>query len=203
MRKEKKMMSRKAFENRVRKIAAQKKNANTRRFKVIRNTAIASGGVLAACFVVSILIRGQFLVHSNRNMMVGSSGPEYVQDDPNAPDEGINDGLLDINNGSLVQNNQIPPQRIEMQIGDEGFVLTSDVSNEMLAWLNQLNYAKPAGLGDVNSEDTIEVRYIYKDTEKVCMIYENYIKIDDEEWKMFDEGDRDKFDEIIKKIREE
>ena len=203
MRKSKKMMSSKAFENRVRKIAAQKKNANARRFKVIRNTAIACGSVLAACFVVSILVRGQFIFHSKENMIVGSSGPDYVQDEAGAPNEDIYDGMLDINNGSLVQNNQIPPQRVEMQIGDEGFVLTSDVSNEMFAWLNQLNYAKPSGTGDISSEDAIEVRYIYNDTEKVCLIFENYIKIDNEEWRLFDEGDRERLDEIIKKIREE
>ena len=197
------------FENRVREIAAQKKNANTRRFKVVRNASIACGGILAACFVVSILVRGHFFRSENHvnldNLEAGLSrpGPGYVKDEPGAPDEDIFDGVLDTNNESLVQNNQIPPQRVELQIGDEGFILNSDIGGEMFSWLNQLNYAKPAGMGDVNSEETIEVRYIYKDTEKVCLIYENYIKIDDEEWKMFDEGDRDKFDEIINKIREE
>lgn len=197
------------FENRVREIAVQKKKKNATRFKVVRNVAIASGSVLAACFVVSILVRGQFIfsqkiqANSDEDRVVGSSGPGYLKDEPNVPEQGANDGLLDTNNDSLVQNNQIPPQRVELQIGDEGFALSGDVSGEMVAWLNKLNYAKPAEIGDINSEEVIEVRYIYMDTEKVCLVFENYIKIDNGEWQMLDEEDREEFDKIIKKVREE
>ena len=195
------------FENRVREIAAQKKAKRAAGFNIVKKASIACASLAAACLVVVMLTRVHSLFEYKTNdIPAGNSGmPDYKGEEPMAPDEDeFMDGILDSNNDSIFQNgNKLPPQTVEMTIGDEKYALSKELVGSMYSWLDKVRYASYVGEYDTTGTKVYEIRYVYDDSEEIYYISDNLVKLNEGAWFEFSQELRDEFDEIVKKCREE